>query len=125
MSRSDGTFPSYSTIEISAIDPPDGWNDGARKCRACGKNWPRVRHFSPSPCCGVEAGIVTTSRPDMTWDIAAKALLNSRFEKYYERWNEGITDEQIAWVTTEGETFSDADFAQGLEEIERLCSQEA
>lgn len=121
MTRSDGTFPSYVKLNLSFDDPPKDWNVGVRRCIQCGKNWPNLNHFSPSPCCNAQAGVVADAIPDMGWEVALRDLLRFRFERYYERWNEGFTDEQLMFV--EGiDTLppSEEEISDGMAEIERL-----
>lgn len=122
MSRSDHTYPSYVKLDIDHQRPPTGWKDGSRRCGACGKNWPNLGMFSPTPCCNAQGGIVSDGTPDVTWPEAVSALLHFRFEKYYDRWNEGVTDEQIKWVDIHT-GISDAEMSEGMKEIEQLISK--
>lgn len=121
MSRLDGTYPSYVKLDIDASHPPKGWNDGARRCEHCNKDWPNLSLFSPSPCCGANAGIVSTAIPDMTWPLAVKMLLTHRFEKWYERWNDGASDEDLVWMDIEV-PYSEHELEEGLEEIDHLVN---
>jgi hypothetical protein len=122
MSRTDGTYPSYVRLDIDANNPPKDWNDGARRCEYCTKDWPNVSTFSPSPCCGANANIVSTATPDMTWPLAVKMLLTHRFDKWYERWNDGASDEDLTWVQAIEVPYSEQELEEGLEEIANLIN---
>lgn len=124
MSRSNNSFPSYVKLDINPARPKKGWDDGCRRCSECGKSWPNIASFSPSPCHNVTAGIVKTSPPDMTWPAAVKELLRAKFNKYYEQWNEGTSDEELYW--TEESVPSEQEISEGMKEIEKLiaCMEE-
>lgn len=124
MSRSDGEYPGYIKLQIDPKRPVEGWNDGARRCIACKKAWPNLALFSPSPCCNANAGVVSSAEPDMSWESAVKSLLHARFERYYEKWNEGASDEQLMWLVDDDMSFSEHEYKEGLKEIENLISQE-
>lgn len=120
MSRSDGSFPSYVKMDLDPQQPRPGWNKGCRRCSNCGRNWPNVAVFSPSPCHDVDAGIVSTSAPDMTWSVAVHELLDAKFEKYYDRWNEGLSDEELYWTVDSSTSVSESEINEGMKEIENL-----
>lgn len=124
MSRSDGVYPSYAKLELDPNKPPAGWDYGARRCIKCKKSWPNMGIFSPSPCCNENAGVVNTAEPDMSWAEALSEVLRVRFERYYEKWNEGASDEQLMWMVDDDMPFSEHEYEEGLKEIERLISQE-
>jgi hypothetical protein len=121
MTRSTGRYPSYVKISLDPELPPDGWNEGIRRCMSCKKAWPNLGIFSPSPCCNVHAGISMGEElhPDMTWSAAVKALLIYRFEKYYERWNEGLSDEDLVNLGN-GVPYSDIKEKDIIGELEDL-----
>jgi hypothetical protein len=118
MSRTDGTYPSYVKVNLDAAHPKDGWNDGCRRCSNCGKSWPNVAVFSPSPCHNVVAGIVKSGTPDMPWAKAVSELRHAKFERYYEKWNDGASDEELYW-TKENDP-SDYEMSEGMREIEKI-----
>ena len=115
MSRRDGNYPPYAKLEYSKNDPPEGWNDGARRCIGCKKDWPNVPEFSPSPCCNYQAGIVADALPEMTWDTALTELKRFRFERFYEKWNDGASDIELCW--NNHEPISDEVISEGLEKL--------
>jgi hypothetical protein len=111
MTRSDGKFPVYKKLKVDPKRPPEGWRDnGARRCLACGKGWPNMPIFAPSPCCGQQAGIVVDANPDVTWPEAVHALLQARFERFYQQWNEDATDEDLL--------YSEEEIEKSLDEIQ-------
>lgn len=124
MSRSDGQYPSYVKLNVDPHKPPTGWDHGARRCIRCKKAWPNLAIFSPSPCCNENAGQSNTAEPDMSWADAVQHLLRAKFDRYYEKWNEGATDEQLMWMVDDDMPFSEHEYKEGLKEIERLISQE-
>jgi hypothetical protein len=104
MSRSDGKFPSYVKLEIDPDQWPENYHDKARQCVGCAKLWPHPHLFDPSPCCDCETEVVEAT-PDMRWPDAVHHLLEARFNRWYEEYNDGLADEQLAWeeVITHGE----------------------
>lgn len=123
MSRKNKTFPQYVVLKIDPQSPPeDIWERGARRCIKCGTQWPNYAIFSPSPCCGGACGTVQ-SEPHMTWAEAVKSLLHARFERYYARWNDNVTDEELMWDESIEIPFDEEAFQQGMEEIERLIGE--
>lgn len=120
MGRSNGTFPSYVRLDLDHRQPPDGWKDGARKCIECGRNWPNVAAFVPTPCCDKVGGIVMDAVPDMTWPEAVSALLHFRFNRYYEKWNEGMSDAELNW--SQEFPVNDDEVSEGMKEIEEFLS---
>jgi len=58
----------------------------------------------------------------MVWVEAVSKLLHARFERYYNQWNDDVTDEAIVYdESIKAEFPIDPDMlAQGLEEIERI-----
>jgi len=97
MSRSTGTFPAYSKLKLNPDEFPKGYWDSSVECKECGTLWPNTHLFTPTICCGKGSRIVETA-PDMRWPEAVSALHEKRFNDLYERWNEGLTDEQLAKV---------------------------
>lgn len=125
MSRKTQTFPKYVKLKIDQDSPPaDLWERGSRKCQKCDTKWPCYSIFNPSPCCDSNTEVLT-SDPEMTWREAVKRLLKGRFERYYEKWNDDVTDEALVWDQSIDDNFPirEEDLRQGLEEIERLISE--
>ena len=120
MSRSDGTFPQYVKLDYSKSEAPENWNDGVRRCKECKKNWPNLPEFSPSPCCNCQAGTVSDALPDMDWETAYIELVRFRFDRVYEKWNDGATDIELAWSSIE--PISDQEISEGLEELNSFLS---
>lgn len=118
MSRTDGQFPPHIKLDYDKNTPPEGWNNGARRCIACKKDWPNMPEFSPSPCCDQQAGTVMDTVPDMNWRVAYAELLKFRFEKYYEKWNDGVSDVELCW--NHNEQVSDQEISEGLEKLNAL-----
>jgi hypothetical protein len=96
MGRSNGEFPTYFKLEIDANIWPAKYWDRSRQCNHCKKKWPQSSYFGKSPCCGQDTQVVN-SPPDLRWPEAVQQLLESRFEKLYSEWNEGIPDEELEW----------------------------
>lgn len=96
MSRSDGEFPTYTKLEIDPDTWPADYFDKARMCVGCGLHWPHPHLFDPSPCCNCETEVIE-SAPDMRWPDAVKRLHEARFDRWYEDYNDGLEDEQLAW----------------------------
>lgn len=123
MSRSDGSFPVYNKLDLDKDHPRKDWDEGCRRCIQCGKSWPNISSFSPSPCCSVAAGTVGNMSPDMSWKEAVIALHTSRFERIYSVWNEDMSDEQLSWIPdSEADPISEQDIIDGLEEIDQLIA---
>lgn len=125
MSRKNNTFPKYVKLKIDAENPPaDVWERGSRKCVKCQTQWPSYSIFNPSPCCDASTE-VNTNTPHMTWGEAVKRLLIARFERYYEKWNDNVTDEALMWDQSieDGFPIDEESLKQGMEEIERLISE--
>jgi hypothetical protein len=126
MSRKNNTFPKYLKLTIDPDNPPeDLWERGSRKCAKCGVQWPNYSIFHPSPCCN-QSTYVQPGDPEMTWPTAVKRLLAARFERYYEQWNEDVTDEEIMWDDSIEDNFpiDEQALRQGMEEIDRLIGEE-
>jgi len=122
MPRSNDKFPSYQKLKIDAKKPPLRWNEGCRRCIACKKCWPNSRYFSPSPCCNQNAGIVTTTEPQVTWAEGVKAVLTARFERLYEIWNEGLTDEQLMFVDEQTFELSEQEISELEKEMNTIIN---
>jgi hypothetical protein len=122
MPRSDGKYPHYVKLDVDPHNPPDGWDEGCRRCIVCKKNWPNIAVFSPSPCCNQQAGIVADGMPDVNWKEAVHYLLHSKFDKFYERWNEEATDEELRWISVEDFPVSEQEMNEGMQEIEALIA---
>lgn len=122
MSRSTNIYPSYVKLDLDQRKPPEGWRDGVRRCIICDRNWPNLPIFVPTPCCNAVGGIVLDANPDMTWPEAVSALFHFRFERYYDKWNEGITDEQMKWIDIDLPV-SDEEMSEGMQEIDAFLNQ--
>lgn len=118
MTRSDGKFPQYARLDLNRKDPPNGWNEGSRRCIKCKKDWPNLPEFSPSPCCDERAGIVSDGEVDISWPDAYAELMRFRFNRIYEKWNEGTTDIELAWANDEA--FSDEEISEGMKKLTTL-----
>lgn len=95
MSRSTGSFPHYTKIDVDPNEfPKDYWN-ASQVCPNCETRWPSSHLFSITPCCGEKATVDTHAAPDMRWPDAIKSLLTVRFENFYEKYNEGKSDDQL------------------------------
>lgn len=120
MSRKDSVYPKHVKLKIDPKNPPaDLFERGSRRCVKCGTQWPNYSIFTPSPCCeGASQNIATP--PHMTWEESSRLLLHARFERYYEKWNDDVTDEAIIYdESIKAEIAIDPELlAQGLEEIE-------
>lgn len=121
MSRSDGEFPLYTKLDYNVDDPPEGWNQGCRRCATCKKNWPNIPGFSPSPCCNYQTGIVADGTPDMSWQDAYRELMNFRFDRFYEKYNEGASDVELCWNSNERP--SEQEISEGLDKLNSLISE--
>jgi len=111
-------FPKYEKIDIDPDNPPDNYFGSARRCIACGLKWPNEKNFYPrSVCCGRETRVIGES-PNFTWKEAVKVLLNKSFEEFYEKYNGGLSDEELMWTPTENEPNEEEiiEFLQQFEE---------
>jgi len=128
MSRQDHIFPKYVTLEISSDNPPsDLYEKGSRKCAKCGVLWPAYTIFVPTPCCNRSADL-SSKPPDISWADAVKKLHKSRFERYYEKWNDDVTDEGILFdpsIELPLFEYEEEELRQGLEEIDRLIGEQS
>lgn len=118
MSRKDGEFPPYTKLRYHKDSPPEGWNEGARRCIECKKDWPNLPEFAPSPCCNQQCGVVGDATPEGTWRTAYAELLKFRFERYYEKWNDGASDIELCW--NDNAEVSDSEISEGLEKLNAL-----
>jgi len=96
MSRTDGKFPGYTKLDISAEDWPDKYWEKSRACAECGYRWPYPHLFQPSPCCGAFTTLIDEA-PSLRWPEAVSRLFHERFEKFYDEYNEGLTDDKLDW----------------------------
>jgi len=125
MSRKNKTFPKYVKLKIEKDShPADLWEKGSRRCSKCNTQWPAYSIFNPSPCCNANTAVVDAS-PHMTWSEAVKQLLDARFERYYDKWNDDVTDEALLWDESieDGYPISEEDLRDGIVEIERLIGE--
>lgn len=125
MSRKDGTFPKYVKLKIDKNSPPaDLFERGSRKCIKCDTHWPCYSIFNPSPCCNANTAPVEGT-PSMTWVEATRQLLLARFERYYEKWNDDVTDEALLFDATLEDRFpiNEDDLREGMDEIDRLIGE--
>jgi hypothetical protein len=116
MSRSDGKFPKVHKVTLTNADVPEDWSV-SRRCVSCNKHWPDHAAFAPTPCC--DSAIVRQQvPPDMSWQDAVFVLKEKAFDRAYDEWNEGFSDEQLLWedVTTDG-ALDDAKINDALEEF--------
>lgn len=97
MPRSDGTFPRYTKLEIDPELWPANYWESSRRCQGCEISWPNTHLFNTCPDCGGPTAVDSTTAPDIRWPDAVSRLLASRFERFYETYNEGINDEQLTW----------------------------
>ena len=99
MSRRDGVFPPYVKLDLDkeVWQPklPD-YYDQSRCCNNCGTGWPNLDYFRMSPCCN-DITTIVPGGPDMRWPDAVDALQKFRFEKYYDKYNDGLSDEELAF----------------------------
>lgn len=118
MSRSNGEFPTYKKLNIDPDEWPADYFDTARQCVGCAFLWPHPHIFDPSPCCNVETELVEGS-PDIRWPDAVKRLHQARFSRWYDEYNEGLEDEQLAWeeVLSHGE-LDQLKIEQAIEKIQ-------
>lgn len=116
MSRMDGKYPTYNKLEIDKDNWPVDYWEGSRLCEVCATQWPRYDIFDTSPCCGSNTVLDREIGPEMRWPTAVERLLQFRFDEWYEEWNAGLTDEQLAWhpETIEQEI---NEFKQALEAV--------
>lgn len=127
MSRSDGSFPEYVKLKIDLKNPPeDMWDRGSRICQKCAMKWPGYAIFQPSPCCAAPT-VASPEDPQMTWGEAVRGLLRSRFERYYAKWNEDVSDEALLWdesiVLETTFPLDEEALNEGMEEIERIIGE--
>jgi len=124
MSRKDRKFPKHIVLKIDGENPPaDLWERGSRRCIKCGTQWPAYSIFNPSPCCNANAAVIPEA-PSMTWSEAVKRLLFARFERYYEKWNDDVTDEALLFdESIDAFPISEDDLREGLAEIDRLIGE--
>lgn len=120
MGRSSGVFPSYVRLDINHRRPPEGWDQGSKRCIICDKNWPNLTVFVPTPCCDAIGGTIGDGKPDMTWPQAVSDLIHFRFEKWYDKWNEGASDVDLNWNNEY--PVSEDDVREGMREIEKFIS---
>ncbi len=97
MPRSDGKFPKYHRVDIDPEIWPNKYWDASRWCPSCETHWPHIFIFAKSPCCGIETEIDEENAPDMRWPDAVKAYLTSRFEHLYDKYNEGLSDQDLVY----------------------------
>lgn len=94
MSRSDGKIPSYTKLKLDPDTWPENYWEKSCRCAKCGTAWPYSLYFNPTPCCG-QTSVMQMEPPDMRWPEAVRALLDARFERFYEEWNEGVSDDLL------------------------------
>lgn len=123
MSRSDGTFPHYLKLEVDSEQWPSNYFDSSRYCDVCEMRWPSSHLFVSCPRCGEATEIDQSNAPDLRWPEAVKELLIARFNYYYDEYNEGLSDEQLAWE--EIKQNDDFDFESLDSEVEKLHSKAA
>lgn len=116
MSRMNGQYPTYNKLDIDKEEWPQDYWEGARICEVCAMQWPRFDIFSTSPCCGSNTAPDREIGPEMRWPTAVERLLHFRFTEWYEEWNAGLTDEQLAW-SNEAVEEEIQDFKQALEAV--------
>lgn len=95
MSRSDGSFPSYTKYNVDPDQWPPSYWDHSYRCKQCATHWPQTPFFVVSPCCDAPTG-KADDPPDMRWPEAIEALHHARFDKLYEEWNEDKSDEDLS-----------------------------
>jgi len=96
MSRSTGTFPSYTRIDLDPEHWPADYWGSSLVCQACETRWPSHDLFKRSPCCDIGTQLDENNAPDMRWPDAIKAHLTRSFEQFYEQYNEGTTDQELS-----------------------------
>ncbi len=99
MSRSDGKFPALTKLQIDPDVWPSNYYAKSQRCTECNENWPMPHLFRPSVCCDAPTK-PSDNAPDMRWPEAVTQLLQRRFERYYDEYNEGFTDEELQWDET-------------------------
>jgi hypothetical protein len=126
MSRKNNIFPKYVKLKIDKDNPPaDLWERGARRCLKCRAQWPAYSIFNPSPCCNASTEVLPNESSHLTWSESVEKLLEVRFERYYDKWNDNVTDEELIWDRSiEDDLPMDEEaLKQGLEEIDRLTGE--
>jgi hypothetical protein len=122
MGRLEGTYPTYSKIDVDPQEWPDSYWESSRECPKCKKQWPAIGLFHESPCCGATT-ILAEEVPDMRWPEAVTALLTYRFNKWYDEYNENVDDDKLPWtdITTNGqfdETKAQAEVEALLDDVQ-------
>jgi len=115
-------YPNYSKIDLSS---PLRSHACSKRCVSCQATYPDHPIFDVSPCCDVTTTVIRKP-PEMTWEDAKKAVLTSRFEKYYRRANQGINEEQQDYISEPLE-INPKELEQALQEVldevEKLTSR--
>lgn len=120
MSRYDGSFPKYVKLDLHSDEWPLGYWDQARECSSCGFHWPHPHLFEPSPCCNEPTNLIDGS-PEIRWPEAISRLLLARFNRWYEEYNEGVSDEQLPWEDVKTGGHYDEEKAKA--EVEQLLNR--
>jgi hypothetical protein len=127
MTRTNRLFPKYVKLEIDPDNPPsDLYERGSRRCLKCSMRWPAYSIFLPTPCCNQNAELIQDP-PDVTWAKAVQMLHQMRFERYYEKWNDNVTDEVILFddsIEIPLFDFDEEQLREGLEEIDRIVGEQ-
>lgn len=123
MSRSNGTFPRYIKLDVDPDQWPTNYFSSCQYCEVCEMRWPASHLFSICPRCAEKTEVDTHNAPDIRWPDAIRELLTARFEDFYEQYNEGLTDEQLAWDEVKQTAPYDFDALEA--EVEDLRSKAA
>ena len=94
MARSDGNFPVVSRLDIDPKIWPQKYYAASQVCRECETAWPISHLFAPSVCCDAPTR-TSNNAPDMRWPEAVSSLLTARFDRYYDEYNEGVSDAEL------------------------------
>lgn len=98
MGRLNGTYPSYSRLKFDPEIWPDHYWDKCRECTNCEEIcWPALDEFKTSPCCTAPTKVVEGISPNIRWPEALKQLLTFRFDTWYDKYNENVSDERLHW----------------------------
>ncbi len=109
MGRSTGVFPRNIRLDIDPAKWPDNYYDRSYQCTECGENWPHTHLFSAkSMCCDANTQSKKES-PSMRWPDAVFSLLSKRFDRFYDEYNEGITDDELG--------LNPEEIAEGIERL--------
>ena len=110
------SYPEYIKLDLDPNKIPKGYGEKSVRCVSCGLKWPALKPFEGSSVCCKSSTIDDTDSPDISWSDAVHKLQKRRFDEWYEKFNSGLNEDEIDWISDPLEVIDDDLLLEELEQ---------